>query len=148
MKLYKYRSTSKYSLEGLINNELYFSKYTDFNDPFEFATPAPDVVKSYKIARKKFREYYDNKEISKEVFLRLTKLVKTPSNEKLEERVKTLDRIKDNTLNMGILCLSQLDENILMWSHYAENHKGFCIEFNELEAHSMSGGGAMGGDDY
>ena len=135
MKLYKYRSTSKYSLEGLINNELYFSKYTDFNDPFEFSTPFPDLVKTYKKARKKFREYYDNNEISKEVFLKLTSLVKTPPKEALKERVETLNKIKSNTLNMGILCLSQLDENILMWSHYAEDHKGFCIEFNELDTH-------------
>lgn len=135
MKLYKYRSTSKYSLEGLINNELYFSKYTDFNDPFEFSTPFPDLVKTYKKARKEFREYYDNKEISKEVFLKLTNLFKTPSKDILKKRFETLSEIKNNTQNMGILCLSQRDENILMWSHYAEDHKGFCIEFNELNTH-------------
>ena len=128
---------SKYSLEGLINNELYFSKYTDFNDPFEFSTPFPDLVKTNKNARIKFREYYDNNEISKEVFLKLTNLVKPPSKKHLKERIETLNKIKSNTQNMGVLCLSERDENILMWSHYAEDHKGFCIEFNELETHLL-----------
>lgn len=34
-----------------------------------------------------------------------------------------------------VACLSETNESILMWSHYANNHKGFCIEYNfkELE---------------
>lgn len=26
--------------------------------------------------------------------------------------------------------MSRIKDNILMWSHYADQHKGFCIEFN------------------
>ncbi|KJR18275.1 DUF2971 domain-containing protein [Vibrio sp. S234-5] len=137
MKLYKYRSTSKFSLEGLINNELYFSKYTDFNDPFEFATPFPDLVKTYKKAEEKFVEYYANKEIPKEVYLELINLVKTPSEDVIKKRFDTLSEIKNNTQKMGIFCMSKTDGNILMWSHYAEEHKGFCIEFNELNKHLL-----------
>jgi hypothetical protein len=134
MKLYKYRSTSKYSLEGLINNELFFSSYEDFNDPFEFENPAPDLTQAYKNARKKYRELFDNKEITRKVFLQLVDLAKRPSEEVLQERKQTLDNIKKNILNIGILCLSEIDNNILMWSHYAEEHRGFCIEFDQLDA--------------
>ena len=31
--------------------------------------------------------------------------------------------------NFGAFSMSQLKDNILMWSHYANQHKGFCIEF-------------------
>ena len=31
---------------------------------------------------------------------------------------------------IGIRCFSATYNNILMWSHYADKHKGFCIEFD------------------
>ncbi len=36
---------------------------------------------------------------------------------------------------LRVACFSADNRSILMWSHYAQNHKGFCIEydFNELE---------------
>jgi hypothetical protein len=30
----------------------------------------------------------------------------------------------------GIISLSETPENVLMWSHYADSHRGFVIEFN------------------
>jgi hypothetical protein len=31
--------------------------------------------------------------------------------------------------NSGILCLSEICDDILMWSHYAEHHAGVCLQF-------------------
>lgn len=31
---------------------------------------------------------------------------------------------------IGIYCLSSVKDDILMWSHYAESHKGLCLEFD------------------
>ncbi len=33
---------------------------------------------------------------------------------------------------MGIACLSEEPDSILMWSHYANNHRGFCVAYNLL----------------
>ncbi len=33
----------------------------------------------------------------------------------------------------GVLCLSQEPDNILLWSHYADNHYGVCLKFDILE---------------
>ncbi len=30
----------------------------------------------------------------------------------------------------GIFCLSEVNDNPLMWSHYADSHKGVCIEYS------------------
>ncbi|PNQ72569.1 hypothetical protein C1T31_10460 [Hanstruepera neustonica] len=30
-----------------------------------------------------------------------------------------------------ILCLSAINDNLLMWAHYTQSHKGFCIEFSD-----------------
>ncbi len=32
-------------------------------------------------------------------------------------------------LELGIYSLSRIRNDILMWSHYADSHKGFCIQF-------------------
>lgn len=32
-------------------------------------------------------------------------------------------------LELGIYCLSERRDSILMWSHYAHNHMGYCLEF-------------------
>lgn len=138
MKLYKYRSTSKYSLEGLINNELFFATHEQFNDPFEFGNPAADLVKYNKNARVKLRELFDQKELSRKDFLYLNNLVAKPSNEDLIERRNTLKRIREDIRKIGITCLSEVENNILMWSHYGEDHRGFCIEFCDLENKILS----------
>lgn len=45
-----------------------------------------------------------------------------------------IKKLKDT--NIRIACFSELDKydefqnQILMWSHYADNHKGFCIEYD------------------
>jgi len=33
------------------------------------------------------------------------------------------------TIKIGMLCLTKDPRNLLMWSHYAEHHKGICLEF-------------------
>ncbi len=32
---------------------------------------------------------------------------------------------------IGILCLSESPDNLLMWAHYADSHRGFVIEFDQ-----------------
>ena len=34
---------------------------------------------------------------------------------------------------MGISCLSESCDSLLMWAHYANNHKGICVEYELLE---------------
>ena len=37
----------------------------------------------------------------------------------------------------GVLCFSQCSRNALLWSHYAEKHKGMCLGF-DVEAHLLT----------
>ncbi len=38
---------------------------------------------------------------------------------------------------MGVLSLSEINNNILMWSHYSESHTGFCIEFERTDSNEL-----------
>lgn len=41
----------------------------------------------------------------------------------------SLEEAKKAIKELGVVCLSEINHDILMWSHYAEGHTGFCIEF-------------------
>lgn len=40
---------------------------------------------------------------------------------------------------MGISCLSESDDSLLMWAHYANNHCGICVEYELLEINRQLG---------
>lgn len=44
-----------------------------------------------------------------------------------------MDKIKDA---VRVVCLSEVYDSMLMWSHYAQNHMGYCIEY-EFEENDM-----------
>ena len=47
-----------------------------------------------------------------------------------DETINKVIDIKDNSL---LSCFSKTYDSILMWSHYADKHKGICIEFDRPE---------------
>lgn len=50
------------------------------------------------------------------------------AHEKIAEAIKN---IKDNVNKIfGISCFAERNDNILMWSHYADKHTGFCVEYD------------------
>ena len=52
-------------------------------------------------------------------------------SEKFKKTInEKLDAIKDTAL---ISCFSKRNDSILMWSHYADSHRGACLEFEEPE---------------
>jgi hypothetical protein len=45
---------------------------------------------------------------------------------------ETNAKIRSNMVDTSILCLSETHDNLLMWSHYAQNHTGAVIKFLSL----------------
>ncbi|POB00178.1 hypothetical protein C2134_03005 [Chromobacterium sinusclupearum] len=123
----------------LINHELYLSSHTQFNDPF-------DVFPSYKTDA-------TGKEIHSSItgsFQRLQNLrgnkLKAAVNKRLKEVLVNREQFISETIislrktmeKMGIFCFTTNAENILMWSHYAFNHQGICVEFDLTEELHLS----------
>ncbi len=110
--IFKYRSFCKTSLELFINRELWFAKPDSLNDPFECQMLLPEVLESI------WRHY------------------PIPKAQQLE-----IENFLAEFVNgVGICSLSRTRKNQLMWAHYADEHKGFCIGFSEdrLRATSKS----------
>ena len=47
-------------------------------------------------------------------------------SEKWKKELKAIDEQLEKN---GVFTLSESNNNILLWSHYADGHRGFCIEF-------------------
>lgn len=45
---------------------------------------------------------------------------------------ESLNKIRiDSFSKVGVCCFSKNKENLLMWSHYADSHRGICLEFDD-----------------
>jgi len=125
---YKYRSfDSAYKYSVFERAELYFPKPSEFNDPFE---SKPNIVGLDTLQkRQKYVDSYIKHEQNglryKEKQALKRQLLTRLSNQDLIGRDihKQLDLY-------GIFCTSKKWNHILMWSHYSESHKGFCMGFN------------------
>jgi hypothetical protein len=57
------------------------------------------------------------------------KKVITEYPDKVEDHIASIIN-RDFNNRFGILCLSEKQDNLIMWSHYAMNHEGFVIGFD------------------
>lgn len=129
MILYRYRSLNDRTIDTIFNNYLYFSKPSSFNDPFdchvsltiegthyEKMEGAKELVGlddlsgiARRKAKKKYLEDITNKRFDYDVIY------------------KGIDEVMDKR---SICCFSIIPDDLLMWAHYAEGHKGVCLQYD------------------
>lgn len=106
MKGYKYRGIEEdfeRDLETLLRNQIFAPPFIKLNDPFEGIY---------------------NEEISQLAsFLGITFSVDS------SDVIDNLEKIKDFKNKLGIYSLSTTFSEELMWAHYSNSHKGFCLEY-------------------
>jgi hypothetical protein len=130
-KFYRYRSMEARELEGIFTErKIFLPRPIDFNDPFECrpcltihtsglkrqlyirervrANIPPDDKK----LRKSFRKFYD---------------------QKLRSHPELIENAHQHFLETtGLYCLSEKNNDILMWSHYTLGHRGVRLEFDAV----------------
>jgi len=106
---YKFRSFDKdgYNLDNLLNDRVSTSTIAQLNDPFEGLL-------------------IDHSNLSIEVSILKSFGIDNALNE-LENSLKNFLEERKNT---GIYSMSSEWQNELLWAHYADSHKGFCIEYD------------------
>lgn len=147
MYLFKYFEPAR--LDVIKNGCIRLTQPLDFNDPFEFK-PVISTIAS----QQEFDDILDeniDKGIEKELFKyspeirslmprnKIEAFVrsfiidnKSMIDNQLKQAAKKMSEIFHNKSNelIGVLCLAEMKDNLLMWSHYADSHKGFCIKFD------------------
>jgi len=128
--LYKYGSFTKpdYLKQVLLDNNIYCSNPLDFNDPFD-CRPRVDVGKTTEELRK-------TREVIEGILEKRTSLDRDSRCTKALGIIKKIQKHNDftgiyNSLlsNAGVYCMSAKKDNLLMWAHYSDGHKGFCLKF-------------------
>lgn len=115
----------------LLNSYIWMSSPLDFNDPFGVA-PYISMDRSPQILYKRCYELV--KQQNPWLTLKLVE-------KEVIAMSKDLDRLESFVIKageksfkeMGIISFSEINHNILMWSHYANNHKGFVLEFDIVQ---------------
>lgn len=134
LSLYKYESFTAQSLQNLKDQVVYFGSPLNFNDPYDCAL-SPSIKEPSDIDVERIRKHYlkdpqlnaitrSEFEMTSTAALKNT-LVRIGKNV-LEEEIKKFLSIR------GVSCFSEMKENLLMWSHYGDHCKGFCLEFSTL----------------
>lgn len=168
-RLYKYRSLAAgverdRTLQVLEKNELWYSKASGFNDPFDcnfqialqtdqqwsdffgtgleklghaLAKGAVELGKKF-LSDRQLKAFPKQRRSEKKEKRSWTITIHDKDgreldtaeffNRKQEEHLQRLYRMLDESF--GVLSLSEIPDNILMWSHYANNHEGMCLEFD------------------
>jgi len=130
-RFYKYRQPDIAKLEHiLIRNELWAAKPTTFNDPFD-CFPYIDLHGTYDEALAFIGKRIERgaPEPSRDERRRLAREIHKKGLGCISN-ANSSDLWRESINQFGVISLSEDCLNILMWSHYAANHSGVCIEFS------------------
>lgn len=119
---YKYFAKGRFDF--LSNCTLRYAPHESFNDPFENQPSEPEQIdhlskEEANALRATLRDdsTYSNELIGKTLRHRL-------------QGDSGLLAVEDYKERLGTLCLSEAHDNLLMWAHYASEHRGFVVEFD------------------
>lgn len=149
-KLYRYRPVSVKTIEALKNNKLYFSTSNYYDDPFDTfinvrikdirpsltELQSADESDLAKIATVLLKEF-DKKELDNRSALAIVnqfkESIKTRQNaDGLEAYFRNIrNEIKKETLSV---CFSESPFNETLWLKYADQHRGFSVEYDLNDA--------------
>ncbi len=137
--LYKYADwDNEYHKRLITSPEVYLSSPADFNDPYDCT-----VKSRYDLwSQNEWTELYYKDFINK--YPEHTEKDLNIAAEKLYFEIHEFETNHENALNritnnqnshfmnnIGIFSLSKIKDNLLMWSHYANSHKGVCIGYDK-----------------
>ena len=138
------KTCHNYSLEALHNNTIHLSPPSVFNDPFDgtlkisFNTYLKRLIKDFKNEfGLEVPQTLSDEKIIEYIYERIE------TGQTLDEFVSQIHQWhreeKNKLQNMGVCCFTdpEMRTSNLMWAHYANNHQGFCIEY-QLPEHPIN----------
>ena len=128
--MYKYRPDNETTLRILRNKEMYFSFVADFNDPFDCR-----VTVNCKGTERDWTEYANSLPIPQAIKCQTLSYLRSIN---FDPETILSQYKKQNFQTVVVYCLSEVPDNILMWSHYSNCHRGVCLGFStEVEGNSL-----------
>jgi hypothetical protein len=135
-KLYKYRKMDAYTIDTIVRSVIHFAEPSEFNDPFDCRLRPTNYKKG---TEEEFREFFTRlakrhlpaEKVAEEVDRKIREGIHL-DEQRLGDYWKEAEKGQNETV--GLFCLTENSTNILMWSHYADCHKGCCLEFSTVKS--------------
>jgi hypothetical protein len=134
--LYRYASIRGARFDWFRNltlgSTLYFPSFKDLNDPFEgrvrpIADGTPEEIRAF-WERSQYTER--GLVIDADARAEIERAVALPPHEAQRRMYETYEK---ESAKAGIACFSERQDDLPMWSYYADAHRGVCLRF--LTAH-------------
>lgn len=134
--LYKYRpldaaAHTDWLNDYLIESRLWLSTPSSFNDPFDMTCQVVFEGSSQE-KRNRLIKLYQNR-ISKKDSARRDALVSEQMQKQDELLAGVSKTYEEHISKAGVFSMTKDPRSILMWSHYASNHGGVCLQFEAIE---------------
>ncbi len=134
--LYRYRPGNAWDIENIKNGNIWLSTLSEFNDPFEckiyidFEKIANDLIQLHPdiLMLMKINHIDQNHPIYKNYI-----------NESKENGKKLIEELAIKRNRAFVASFSENKNSLLMWAHYANSHKGFCIGYDFRDIIDMFG---------
>lgn len=131
--LYRYSSIDENLKQSIINGYLWFSDPKIFNDPYDC-----NMQTQSECTYEELLEYFMETQPAQPIEVLEKRAYELSKNK--EERLDLSRYADEHTIaGIGICCLSQKPDTMLMWSHYAEKHAGVCLGFDITMDKSLFG---------
>lgn len=135
-RLYKFGSLNEYSETLFCGSSIWQPAPSSLNDPFEcspsFAfTHEPEKIMAQLVRaiRKQNPSLTHNSAVADATTIYLKGRHRDPQTW-LDLKQ---DLIRKYRSELGLYCLTERRDSILMWSHYAADHTGYCLEFEATD---------------
>lgn len=119
--LFKYRGFDRFGLQGLIDDKIWLAAPSTFNDPLD--------CKFQVLKKSNDQELLEHVNACAEARnqTRRWRIDDIPTLRSDIEKV--LADLKDGIKNAGVACFVASPFEPSMWAHYADGHRGFCVEY-------------------
>ena len=128
--LYKYYGDEKNRFDLVRTNKVWYSSPDKFNDVFDCEITIDEkamVEDALKL-------------VSTDIIVRPGSQMWKMINDTMHcELHKFRDVFANLRTTTGVSCFSELNDSLLMWAHYANNHRGICVEYDLLEINRQLG---------
>ena len=126
--LYKYYRGTERDLENIKANKMWYSAPCNFNDVFDCEITV-DEKALFNCALQLAPEGAKIRAGSP-----AWKQIQTTMRKEVKSFCSTFEAMRST---MGVSCLSEIDDSLLMWAHYASNHRGMCVEYDLMQVNKQ-----------
>lgn len=119
---YKYVNLDDGIGQILEKNTFKFTDPKDFNDPFDCNELMLDISISPEEEKQHIKDAAAKLHLPRKV---VRKNLRQMGDKTVYQKV-----LKEKKKDFKVSCFSEISDDVLMWSHYADKHRGICIGFN------------------